>query len=328
MCRAIVENVLSGTKAGFKATRNLVFNQKAERSTMNRQKSRAIVENVLSGTKAGFKAILNFEHAIERKKMDHQKSKSTFSAIVLTLTLMVAAFWVNPAAVAAEKKIVKDPATGEMVAAPEYGGTITYGYRYRLQLNTDTTQRGHAAGMFVSGVLEKLGIGDWACSRGVYNHQPMYVPMNCLTGQLAESWEVPDNNTVIFKIRKGVKWHNKAPMNGRELTADDVVFSFNRYAALEGNPRPNFNYTVINMGIKKITAPDKYTVVFDVPVTPTTVWTFLTEVNLWIAPPEVIKQDGDGSIVKFINNCTFLIPCVKLSGVFVSLVSTSLNADS
>ncbi len=35
-----------------------------------------------------------------------------------------------------------------------------------------------------------------------------------------------------------------------------------------------------------------------------------------------------GIIVKFINNCTFLILCVKLSGVFVSLVSTSLNADS
>ena len=77
MCIKIVENVLSGTKAGFKATRNLVFNQKAERSTMNRQKSRGIVENVLSGTKAGFKAILNLvlNHAIERKKMDHQKSR-------------------------------------------------------------------------------------------------------------------------------------------------------------------------------------------------------------------------------------------------------------
>ncbi len=58
MCRGIVGNLLWGIKAGFKATRNLVFNQKAERSTMNRQKSRAIVENVLSGTKAGFKAIL------------------------------------------------------------------------------------------------------------------------------------------------------------------------------------------------------------------------------------------------------------------------------
>ena len=75
MCREIVENVLSGTKAGFKATRNLVFNQKAERSIMNRQKSRGIVENLLSGTKAGIKAILNlvFNQKAERKKMDNQK---------------------------------------------------------------------------------------------------------------------------------------------------------------------------------------------------------------------------------------------------------------
>ena len=86
MGREILDNVLSGTKAGFKAILNLVFNQKAERSTMNRQKSREIVENVLSGIKVGFKAILNFEHAIERKKMENQKSKSTFSAILLSLT--------------------------------------------------------------------------------------------------------------------------------------------------------------------------------------------------------------------------------------------------
>ncbi len=92
MCRAIVENLLSGTKAGFKATRNLVFNQKAERSTMNRQKSRGIVENVLSGTKAGFKAILNFEHAIERKKMFNQKGSSKLSATLLALILGASVF--------------------------------------------------------------------------------------------------------------------------------------------------------------------------------------------------------------------------------------------
>ena len=50
MYREILNNGLSGTKAGFKATPNFVLNQKAERNTMNRQKSRAIVENVLSGT--------------------------------------------------------------------------------------------------------------------------------------------------------------------------------------------------------------------------------------------------------------------------------------
>ena len=77
MCRAIVENLLSGTKACFKATRNLVFNQKAERNTMKRQKSRRILENLLSGTKAGFKAILNlvFNQKAERNTMKRQKSR-------------------------------------------------------------------------------------------------------------------------------------------------------------------------------------------------------------------------------------------------------------
>ncbi len=75
MCIKIVENVLSGTKAGFKATRNLVFNQKAERSTMNRQKNRAIVENVLSGTKAGFKATRNLVFNQKADKEHHEPSK-------------------------------------------------------------------------------------------------------------------------------------------------------------------------------------------------------------------------------------------------------------
>ena len=48
---------------------------------------REIVENVLSGMKAGFKSILNFEHPIERNNMFNQKSKSTFSAILLALIL-------------------------------------------------------------------------------------------------------------------------------------------------------------------------------------------------------------------------------------------------
>ena len=39
---------------------------------------------------------------------------------------------------------------------------------------------------------------------------------------LAEKWEQPDENTYIFHLRKGVKWHD-----GKELSADDVVFSLN-----------------------------------------------------------------------------------------------------
>ena len=39
----------------------------------------------------------------------------------------------------------------------------------------------------------------------------------------AERWEIPDDVTYIFYLRKGVKFHS-----GREMTADDVVDPFDR----------------------------------------------------------------------------------------------------
>src|ERR1700693_5980763 len=44
-----------------------------------------------------------------------------------------------------------------------------------------------------------------------------------IEGDLAESWTQPNETTYIFKLRKNVRWHAKPPVNGRELTADDVV---------------------------------------------------------------------------------------------------------
>ncbi len=129
---------------------------------MNRQKSRGIVENVLSGMKAGFKSILNYEHPFERKKMDHQKSKSTFSAILLTLTLMVAAFGVSSTAMAA-KQMVIDPGTGKLIVAPQYGGTLTYALTPFIN-HTDSFLS-HGAGLNVSPVLDRIGISNWAIVR-------------------------------------------------------------------------------------------------------------------------------------------------------------------
>ncbi|MDQ3168183.1 MAG: ABC transporter substrate-binding protein [Chloroflexota bacterium] len=40
---------------------------------------------------------------------------------------------------------------------------------------------------------------------------------------LAESWETPDDRTYVFALRQGVMFHN-----GREMKADDVVFSLRR----------------------------------------------------------------------------------------------------
>ncbi|HLB11947.1 MAG TPA: ABC transporter substrate-binding protein [Dehalococcoidia bacterium] len=42
---------------------------------------------------------------------------------------------------------------------------------------------------------------------------------------LAEKWEHPDPLTYVFTLRKGVKFHNVPPVNGREVTVDDAVYS-------------------------------------------------------------------------------------------------------
>lgn len=68
---------------------------------------------------------------------------------------------------------------------------------------------------------------------------PLYSPaaqfgdscVNELEPEIAESWSFVDPTTLQFKLRQGIKWHNKPPLNGRELKADDVVYTFNeRYA--------------------------------------------------------------------------------------------------
>jgi peptide/nickel transport system substrate-binding protein len=58
--------------------------------------------------------------------------------------------------------------------------------------------------------------------------------MSLKTGCLADNYEIPEKGTMIFHIREGVHWHNKAPCNGRELTVDDVVYTFKRMCTEPG----------------------------------------------------------------------------------------------
>jgi peptide/nickel transport system substrate-binding protein len=48
---------------------------------------------------------------------------------------------------------------------------------------------------------------------------------------LAEKWEFPNPTTVVFTLRKGVRFHKKPPVNGREVTAEDVKYSLERFRA-------------------------------------------------------------------------------------------------
>src|SRR5437773_2695095 len=100
-----------------------------------------------------------------------------------------------------------------------------------------------------------------------------------LDGDLAESWSQPNETTYVFKLRKGVRWHAKPPVNGRELTAEDVVYSMERFRTVTGNPQ---NYLL--GAVDKVEATDRYTV----KVT-------LKEPYAWF--PDVVANPMTGAIV-------------------------------
>lgn len=54
-----------------------------------------------------------------------------------------------------------------------------------------------------------------------------------LLPNVAESWEYsPDRLTITMKLFPGLKFHNKPPVNGRAVTVEDIVFSWERYERL------------------------------------------------------------------------------------------------
>ena len=74
---------------------------------------------------------------------------------------------------------------------------------------------------------------------------------------LAESWEVLDDTTYIFRLRQGVQWHNKPPVNGRELVAEDVKFTYDRFLT----EKANANRYMLEP-VDRVKVVDRYTVKF------------------------------------------------------------------
>ena len=223
-----------------------------------------------------------------------RKILAVLFGLVLTATGLWAAGAEEEPAAAAEKEMVLDPTTGEMVTAPEYGGTFTF--PIRLEPQHMDTMYSHVPGLAISGVAEKLGIGNWGIDRDEFNFSSQYIALFAITGGLAESWELPDPATYVFKIRQGVHWHDKAPMNGRALTAKDIEYNYHRYLALGSGftePSPWALSGVRELPWESITATDDATVVMKLkkPLLPALVT--ILDAAIFMLPPEVIQQYGD-----------------------------------
>ena len=238
--------------------------------------------------------------SIVRGNMKTRKNRK-IQSIFLTFILAVIAIWVSPAAVAADKKMVTDPSTGKVVTAPEYGGTLTYAWGGRVSDNVDPFAVAWEAGWLIDGVNEKLALGDWALDREEFDWTDSYVPTRFLTGHLAESWETPDPLTYIFHIRQGVHYaldpdsEASRLVNGRELTADDVVYTYQRLTAQgDFTERPLKPGPLFNLPWESIEATNKYTVVMKMTrLSLDALHPILNANQNWILPRDVIEHYGN-----------------------------------
>ncbi|MDE0228046.1 MAG: ABC transporter substrate-binding protein [Spirochaetaceae bacterium] len=234
----------------------------------------------------------------------HYAFLRTFLAVLFGFVLTATGVWASPAgeeepAAAMEKEMVTDPTTGKMVTAPEYGGTLTY--PYVIEFESDPFVVGGAAAYLIGGVNENLARPNWGLAREELAFNGPYVPLFAFTGELAESWETPDPLTYVFHIRQGVHYaldpdsEASRLVGGRELTADDVVYTYQRMTARgDFTERPTISRAAIDLPWESIEASDKYTVVMRL-TEPSigALGAIINEGLHQILPREVIEQYGD-----------------------------------
>ena len=83
-----------------------------------------------------------------------------------------------------------------------------------------------------------------------------------IEGDLAESWEPIDAATYVFKIRKDVKWQDTPVTNGRQLTAEDIKWHWERQrdGKLSDGSAGDFARGSFYKQIVKVEVTDEYTI--------------------------------------------------------------------
>lgn len=96
--------------------------------------------------------------------------------------------------------------------APKRGGTMTISTNFERGFDPHILQATQTGlfGMFYSMLLRS--------NHKTYELEP----------DLAATWEVPAPTELLFTLAPNIKWHDKAPVNGRALKVDDIIFSYQR----------------------------------------------------------------------------------------------------
>ncbi|MSQ14367.1 MAG: ABC transporter substrate-binding protein [Dehalococcoidia bacterium] len=160
------------------------------------------------------------------------------------------------------------------------GGYVTYG---TVDINRNNTGAPNGfVGQSVNQVVKR------ELASGKYEIVP----------DLAESWQVsPDGLTYTFKLRKGVKFQNVPPVNGREFTADDVEYMIKRTSADPEIVPAKWKELFIRRSdftsISSLTKPDKYTVVIKLKQIDAVFMHNMATLGTAVVPHELIEENPD-----------------------------------
>ncbi|MFX0201664.1 MAG: ABC transporter substrate-binding protein, partial [Candidatus Hodarchaeota archaeon] len=145
----------------------------------------------------------------------------------------------------------------DKLGKPEYGGTMTFA----VNNTPDSIDTYSFWGTDYCFMYEPMFFPDWTVDREEWAMQSLFVPQKYFANHLAESWEMADPQTAIVKLRKGIRWQNKPPVNGREFTAEDVEFHYDRIMGTgHGYTQPAPIAGMMLGNWEKVRALDKYTV--------------------------------------------------------------------
>lgn len=207
---------------------------------------------------------------------------------------------------------------------PEYGGSITLAGT-NIEPNFDSADPRGAITLQYDGLF----VYDWTADPSIHPYKNEFVTPEYHRGLLAEKWEQTDPLTITVNLRQGVHWQDKPPVNGREFTAEDVVYNFDRVLGTgSGFTEPNPFIAGIFPDIDKVVAIDKYTVQFKLKdFTCWTIYQILTTGApggfLGMVAPEWV-QHGD---LKNWKNVVGTGPWVVTDFVSGSSVTFSRNPD-
>jgi peptide/nickel transport system substrate-binding protein len=186
---------------------------------------------------------------------------------------------------------------------PKYGGTITY----RIASDPTNFDSGlnRRGGALVGTVYQQFLSLDWTRGPAGSGSPDRVLTLGSFDDygpQIAESWEMPELGVWRLQIRQGVRWQPVPSeagrlMNGRELTADDIVSGFERLFNRDGKtpdswilfsqPAVARTATIEKTGPMEVTirTPQEYMTAFS--------WLVSGSGFYRIYPPDVIARYGN-----------------------------------